>query len=54
LVLSFTAPPVATAFILGLFWKWASATGAFVSLMDQSTSLISQNLKHTFCRLFGV
>ncbi len=33
LVLSFIAPPVAAAFILGLFWKRASATGAFVSLM---------------------
>lgn len=33
LVLSFIAPPVAAAFILGLFWKRASATGAFFSLM---------------------
>lgn len=33
LVLSFIAPPVAAAFILGLFWKRASASGAFVSLM---------------------
>ena len=33
LVLSFIAPPVAAAFILGLFWTRASATGAFVSLM---------------------
>ena len=33
LVLSFIAPPVAAAFILGLFWKRASATGAFVSLL---------------------
>ncbi len=33
LVLSFIAPPVAAAFILGLFWKRASASGAFISLM---------------------
>lgn len=33
LVLSFIAPPVAAAFILGLFWKGASGTGAFTSLM---------------------
>ncbi|WP_020571203.1 sodium:solute symporter [Neolewinella persica] len=33
LVLSFIAPPVAAAFILGLFWKRATGTGAFTSLM---------------------
>lgn len=33
IVLSFIAPPVAAAFILGLFWKRANGTGAFVSLM---------------------
>ena len=32
-VLSFIAPPVAAAFILGLFSRRASATGAFTSLM---------------------
>lgn len=33
IVLSFIAPPVAAAFILGLFWKRANAQGAFFSLM---------------------
>ena len=33
IVLSFIAPPVVAVFILGLFWKRASATGAFISLM---------------------
>ena len=33
IVLSFIAPPVAAAFILGLFYKGASATGAFTSLL---------------------
>ena len=33
LVLSFIAPPIAAAFILGLFSKTANGTGAFVSLM---------------------
>ena len=33
IVLSFIAPPVAAAFILGLFWKRANAQGAFYSLM---------------------
>ncbi len=33
IVLSFIAPPVVAVFILGLFWKRASATGAFAALM---------------------
>lgn len=33
IVLSFIAPPVAAAFILGLFWKRANGTGAFLSLL---------------------
>ena len=33
LVLSFIAPPIAAAFILGLFWRRANGTGAFVSLL---------------------
>ncbi|MEM9000688.1 MAG: sodium:solute symporter [Bacteroidota bacterium] len=33
LVIAFTCPPVVSAFILGLFWKRANATGAFVSLL---------------------
>lgn len=33
LVIAFTSPPVVSAFILGLFWKRANATGAFVSLI---------------------
>ncbi|WP_298929310.1 sodium:solute symporter [uncultured Allomuricauda sp.] len=33
LVIAFTSPPVVSAFILGLFWKRANGTGAFVSLL---------------------
>ena len=33
IVLSFIAPPIAAAFILGLFWTRANGTGAFVSLI---------------------
>lgn len=33
LVIAFTSPPVVAAFILGLFWKRANATGAFVGLL---------------------
>lgn len=33
IVLSFIAPPVAAAFILGMFWQRANGTGAFVSLI---------------------
>nr|WP_299341673.1 sodium:solute symporter [Allomuricauda sp.] len=33
LVIAFTSPPVVSAFILGLFWKRANSTGAFVSLL---------------------
>ena len=33
IVLSFIAPPVAAAFIVGLFWKRANGQGAFASLM---------------------
>ncbi|MEO0733691.1 MAG: sodium:solute symporter, partial [Bacteroidota bacterium] len=33
IVLSFIAPPVAAAFILGMFWERANGTGAFVSLL---------------------
>ncbi|MBS9460814.1 sodium:solute symporter [Flagellimonas sp. 389] len=33
LVIAFTSPPVVSAFILGLFWKRANATGAFISLL---------------------
>ncbi len=33
LVIAFTSPPVVSAFILGLFWKRANASGAFVSLI---------------------
>jgi SSS family solute:Na+ symporter len=33
LVLSFIAPPIAAAFIVGLFWTRANGTGAFISLM---------------------
>ena len=32
-VLAFIAPPVASTFILGLFWKRASSTGSIVSLL---------------------
>ncbi len=33
LILTFIAPPIVAAFILGLFWKRANRHGAFVSLM---------------------
>ncbi len=33
IVLAFICPPVAAAFIVGLFWKRANGTGAFVSLL---------------------
>ncbi|NAS13778.1 sodium:solute symporter [Poritiphilus flavus] len=33
LVIAFTSPPVVSAFLLGLFWKRANGTGAFVSLL---------------------
>jgi SSS family solute:Na+ symporter len=33
LVLAFICPPVVAVFVLGLFWKRASSTGAFVSLL---------------------
>lgn len=33
LVISYTAPPAVATFILGLFWKRASATGSIVSLL---------------------
>ncbi|MEM1218869.1 MAG: sodium transporter, partial [Bacteroidota bacterium] len=33
IVLAFIAPPVAATFILGLFWKRANSTGAFVGLI---------------------
>jgi len=33
IVLSFIAPPVAAAFILGMFWERVNGTGAFVSLL---------------------
>ncbi len=33
LVISFICPPVVGVFILGLFWKRATGTGAFVSLL---------------------
>ncbi|MEM1322878.1 MAG: sodium:solute symporter [Bacteroidota bacterium] len=33
-VLAYICPPVAAAFILGLFWKRANGTGAFVSLIS--------------------
>lgn len=33
LVISYTAPPAVATFVLGLFWKRASATGSIVSLL---------------------
>lgn len=33
LVISYTAPPAVATFLLGLFWKRASATGSFASLL---------------------
>ena len=33
LVIAFTSPPVVSAFVLGLFWKRANSSGAFVSLI---------------------
>jgi SSS family solute:Na+ symporter len=33
LVISYTAPPAVATFLLGLFWKRASATGSIVSLL---------------------
>jgi solute:Na+ symporter, SSS family len=34
IILSYIAPPVASVFILGLFWRRANSTGAFVSLIS--------------------
>ena len=33
-LLSFVVPPVVAVFVLGLFWKRASGTGAFAGLMS--------------------
>jgi SSS family solute:Na+ symporter len=32
-MLSIMAPPIVAAFLLGIFWKRANATGAFVGLL---------------------
>jgi SSS family solute:Na+ symporter len=33
IILSYICPPVAAAFVLGLFWKRANGTGAFISML---------------------
>ena len=40
LVLAFICPPVVAVFVLGLFWKRASANGAFAALMTGFTIAI--------------
>lgn len=48
LVIAFTSPPVVSAFILGLFWKRANGTGAFVSLLVGGAFALFMILSITF------
>ncbi len=47
-ILSYIAPPVASAFILGLFWKRANGTGAFISLMTGFAFAIVAVISRTY------
>ncbi|MGB5821248.1 MAG: sodium:solute symporter [Saonia sp.] len=48
LVIAFTSPPVVSAFILGLFWKRANGTGAFISLLVGGAFAVFMILSITF------
>jgi len=48
LVIAFTSPPVVSAFLLGLFWKRANGTGAFVSLLAGGAFAIFMILSMTY------
>ena len=47
-VIAFTCPPAVSAFLLGMFWKRASATGAFVSLLIGGLSALFMILSLAF------
>ncbi|NNG11287.1 MAG: sodium transporter, partial [Arenibacter sp.] len=48
LVIAFTSPPVVSAFLLGLFWKRANGTGAFVSLLAGGACAVFMILSQTY------
>ena len=48
LVIAFTCPPAVAAFLLGLFWKRASASGAFASLLVGGLSALFMILSLNF------
>ncbi len=48
LVIAFTSPPVVSVFLLGLFWKRANGTGAFVSLLAGGGLAIFMILSMTY------
>jgi len=48
LVIAFTSPPVVSVFLLGLFWKRANGTGAFVSLLAGGGLAIYMILSMTY------
>ncbi|RTE55020.1 sodium transporter [Arenibacter aquaticus] len=48
LVIAFTSPPVVSVFLLGLFWKRANGTGAFVSLLAGGAFAIFMILSMTY------
>ncbi|MCU0458813.1 MAG: sodium:solute symporter [Bacteroidales bacterium] len=50
-LLSYVGPPIVAAFMLGLFWKRANATGVFAGLMSTiaiALFMMMYGLKHTF------
>jgi SSS family solute:Na+ symporter len=50
-LLSYVGPPVVAAFMLGLFWKRANATGIFIGLLSTialALFMMFFGLKHTF------
>ncbi len=48
LVISYTAPPAVSAFVLGLFWKRANGTGSIASLLFGFTFAIIMLLSQVF------